>query len=489
MFIELHIIQNFPPSNLNRDDTGQPKGTDFGGMPRARISSQSLKRSIRYAGKDPKDTDTKAKSVFERYTQVPLADRTKLIVLEITRRMTEVKKESKEEANLLARAFADAYAGGMDSNDERKTNVLLYMSDKELEYIASKLIENWDALLAALSPETPLDQIAQQLTEKISQRATEPAKGEAIRSSNLSKEIQARLENNGKNNKAAKATASAFKKAFKSDVKAFTAEELDWAGSEIVRRWNEIQAQMNAQSPLMPIVSELIKETKGRTSAPDIALFGRMLADKPDTNIDAACQVAHAISTHTVSRNDIDYFTAVDDLQPKEETGAGFLDVAYFNSACFYRYARVDFELLKKNLAGANDANLPYRTVEAFLRASEAAIPSGKKNSHAQECRPDFMLAVLRSSNSAGWSLVNAFEKPVNAQSENGLIEGSIHRLDKYFNRQLEFYDDDSVQALAVALPSGAVSADSLSQTLRDAVKPKMSEWVSAICEPLRNGA
>lgn len=98
------------------------------------------------------------------------------------------------------------------------------------------------------------------------------------------------------------------------------------------------------------------------------------------------------------------------------------------------------------------------------------------------------MLAVLRSDNSAGWSLVNAFEKPVNAQSENGLIEGSIRRLDEHFNRQLEFYDDDSVRALAVALPSGAVSADSLSQTLRDAVKPKMSEWVSAICEPLRKG-
>lgn len=488
MFIELHIIQNFPPSNLNRDDTGQPKGTDFGGMPRARISSQAMKRSIRYAGKDPKDTDIQAKSVFERYTQVPLGDRTKLIVLELTRRMTEVKKDSMEQANLLARTFADAYAGGMDSNDERKTSVLLYMSDKELEYISSKLIEKWEALLAALSPETPLDQIAHQFTEKIGQRISEPAKDKAVRSNNLSKEIQARLEKNGKGSKDAMGIVRDFRKAFKSDVKVFTAEELDWVGSEIVMHWNEIQTQMKAESPLMPIVNELIKETKGRTSAPDIALFGRMLADKPDTNIDAAAQVAHAISTHTVSRNDIDYFTAVDDLQPKGETGSAFLDVAYFNSACFYRYARIDFELLKKNLAGADDAELPYRTVEAFLRASEAAIPSGKKNSHAQECRPSFMLAILRSDNSAGWSLVNAFEKPVNAQSENGLIEGSIHRLDEHFNRQFEFYDDDSVQALAVALPSGTVSKESLSPILCDAVKPKMSEWVSAICEPLKKG-
>lgn len=47
MFIELHMIQNFVPSNLNRDDTGSPKDCEFGGHRRARISSQCLKRSIR----------------------------------------------------------------------------------------------------------------------------------------------------------------------------------------------------------------------------------------------------------------------------------------------------------------------------------------------------------------------------------------------------------------------------------------------------------
>src|SRR5437870_6535697 len=47
MFIELHLIQNFAPANLNRDDTGSPKDCEFGGVRRARISSQCLKRSIR----------------------------------------------------------------------------------------------------------------------------------------------------------------------------------------------------------------------------------------------------------------------------------------------------------------------------------------------------------------------------------------------------------------------------------------------------------
>ena len=45
--IEVHLIQNFAPSNLNRDDTGQPKSATFGGCRRARISSQSGKRAAR----------------------------------------------------------------------------------------------------------------------------------------------------------------------------------------------------------------------------------------------------------------------------------------------------------------------------------------------------------------------------------------------------------------------------------------------------------
>jgi len=197
--------------------------------------------------------------------------------------------------------------------------------------------------------------------KKIGQRTSEP-KDKAIKAKDLAKEVQTRLEKSGKDSKEAKSIAGEFKKAFKGDVKVFSIDELDWVGIEIAKLWDAIQAQRKAESPLTPIVDEFIKETKGRTSAPDIALFGRMLADRPTTNVDAACQVAHAISTHAVSRNDIDYFTAVDDLQPKEETGAGFLNVAYFNSACYYRYARIDFELLKKNLAGADD-NLPRNTI------------------------------------------------------------------------------------------------------------------------------
>ena len=416
MFIELHIIQNFPPSNLNRDDVGQPKDSDFGGFRRARISSQCLKRAIRYAGKDPKDAN--AESVFERYTQVPLAKRTHLIASALCKRMM-AKGKSEDDATKVGIEFARVYSskkGKMNTKRPEETSVLLYMSEQELDEIAKQLLDfDWKVLLTGIESAKPK-----------SKKSDKPEK-------------------------------------------------------------EEDEEKAAAKSPLKKMIDDWVRQTEKRPSAPDIALFGRMLADKPETNIDAACQVAHAISTHTISRNDIDYFTAVDDLQPKEETGAGFLDVAYFTSACFYRYVRIDFAQLVKNLGG--DAELARRSVEAFLRASEAAIPSGKKNSHAQECRPSFMLSVLRGNSSAGWSLVNAFEKPVDAKNEQGLIEGSVRRLDEHFNRLYEFYDDDSVCALAVALPSGAVSKESLSPILRDAIKPTISEWINAICEPLKKGA
>ena len=47
MILELHLIQNFAPSNLNRSDTGSPKDCTFGGFRRARISSQCFKRAMR----------------------------------------------------------------------------------------------------------------------------------------------------------------------------------------------------------------------------------------------------------------------------------------------------------------------------------------------------------------------------------------------------------------------------------------------------------
>lgn len=47
IFIQLHMLTSYPPSNLNRDDLGRPKTAIMGGKTRLRVSSQSLKRSWR----------------------------------------------------------------------------------------------------------------------------------------------------------------------------------------------------------------------------------------------------------------------------------------------------------------------------------------------------------------------------------------------------------------------------------------------------------
>ncbi|HEY4723084.1 MAG TPA: type I-E CRISPR-associated protein Cas7/Cse4/CasC, partial [Anaerolineae bacterium] len=134
------------------------------------------------------------------------------------------------------------------------------------------------------------------------------------------------------------------------------------------------KALKEVRKPWADLIEGIRKATKERASAPDIALFGRMLADKPETNVDAACQVAHAISTHAV-KMDIDYFTAVDDLLPNEETGAGMIGTTGFNSACFYRYLRLDYGKLLENLK--DDGDLARKTVQGLMLAAEAAIPTG----------------------------------------------------------------------------------------------------------------
>src|SRR6185503_11754224 len=102
------------------------------------------------------------------------------------------------------------------------------------------------------------------------------------------------------------------------------------------------------------------------------------LADLPERNISAACQVAHALSTNKVSM-EFDYYTAIDDRKPDDTAGADMIGTVEFNSACFYRYANLDVDQLRANLG--DDTALARQTVEAFVRASVSAIPTGKQNS------------------------------------------------------------------------------------------------------------
>lgn len=142
-------------------------------------------------------------------------------------------------------------------------------------------------------------------------------------------------------------------------------------------------------------------------SAFDVALFGRMLADAPERNVDAACQVEHALSVHRAAQ-EFDYYTAVDDNAPEDNAGAGMIGTTEFVSSTLYRYATINVDRLISNLGGADAAR---RAVEAFARAFTLSMPTGKQNSFANRTRPDFVMVEVRQDQPV--SLVNAFESEI----------------------------------------------------------------------------
>lgn len=379
MFIELHMIQNFVPSNLNRDDTNNPKDCEFGGYRRARISSQSLKRAIRF------------EPIFAQTTQAQVGERSKWMSRPIKKALVAAGKDE-EIATTVAVAFVSAYAAKSDKKKPERSNVLIFFSQEEIQAIVEGLLDRWEEAVAAAEKEKSLSDL----------------------------------------------------------------------------------------------VKKLQKATAERTSAPDIALFGRMLAENPNLNIDAACQVAHAISTHRVNM-EMDFYTAVDDLldrgeiqtaEGEEEIGAGMMGFTSFNSACFYRYTRLDWKQLVANLDG--DTVLAQRTVEGFLRAALDAIPTGKQNSFAAQNPTSLAVALVREDGKS-WNLANAFEKPVRPGRETGLIEPSIQALDTFWGHLTRARDDADFKAVAVYTDQ---YRDSLKE-LHPYLQPNLSGWIETVNDAL----
>ncbi|MBP2477614.1 CRISPR system Cascade subunit CasC [Crossiella equi] len=158
------------------------------------------------------------------------------------------------------------------------------------------------------------------------------------------------------------------------------------------------------------------------------ALFGRMLAEVPGSQVDGAVQVAHAFTTHA-TEIEVDFFTAVDDLNPAEITGGGHLSQNEFTSGVFYRYASINLTDLTKNLD--NDPEHALAVTEAFLTAFHTAMPQAKKNSTAPFTVPDLAYLTVRADRPV--SLAAAFEKPVQpAPRVGGFGAGSRAALAAY---------------------------------------------------------
>ena len=305
LYVDFHVIQTVPPSCVNRDDTARPKTAMYGGVTRARVSSQSWKHAIR-------------RDFKEIFTDEKLGIRTK-------------------------------YAA---------------------QLIADKLIEKGIDSAAAIK----------KASEAIS---------------------NAGVKVNSKDN----TTGALF---FISALQAQNLAELLLSGEKDKKKYKEaLQA--------LPSV--------------DMALFGRMVADDVELNVDASCQVAHSISTHAVEP-EYDYFTAVDDYSQMDNAGAGHLGTLEFNSATLYRYATVNimdlFGLIGGDVAEA---------LKGFAKAFICSMPTGKQNSYANRTLPDLIYVTVREDQPV--NLSGAFEKPVGGH--DGFVEKSEEALFKHAKR---IYDD-----------------------------------------------
>lgn len=368
MKIEIHILQNFPPANLNRDDTGAPKDCFFGGVRRARISSQCLKRNVRIS-------DT-----FKQYAAENLGVRTKRIPKNIGEILTKEHKIAEEEGRVLGESMLNEL---LSLSDAGEAKYLVYIGKDELSELAH--------LLAGIC-----DEVAPDLIAAVEARALKTQTAKVVEG--LSRDAEKKEKEDAK--KAAMAAA---------------------------KRYTDALAKLGKTTK--PLAKSFIRSHRDHVQAIDIALFGRMLADTPELNIDASSQVAHALSTNAVQM-EFDYYTAVDDLkQEAQETGAGMIGTIAFNSSTFYRYAVIDLNQLAVNLNG--DRNSALEGAQAFMHAFIQTIPSGKQNTFAAHTPPSLVVAVARPQGTP-FSLADAFDAPVYPNGK-GLIAAAVERLDEHW--------------------------------------------------------
>ena len=167
----------------------------------------------------------------------------------------------------------------------------------------------------------------------------------------------------------------------------------------------------------------------------DIALFGRMVTSTAFADVEAAVQVAHAVSTHAVNQES-DYFAAVDDIiENSDATGAGMIDDTDYNSCCYYHYAAIDSDQLRQNLEHSPDAaGLAEKVLPAFVKLMAFTNPTGKQNTFAGHVLPELIYVEVKEKK-IPVSYVNAFADPVPYNSHTKLIEESVRRLSDEIDR------------------------------------------------------
>ena len=346
LYVDFHVLQTVPPSCINRDDTGSPKTAVYGGVTRARVSSQAWKHAMRKAFAEECLLD-----------DADVGSRTKKVADLVEKEIRALAPEA-DAAKLAKKVIKNTGLKVDEKSDDKKLKTLIFLSKEQLKALAKLAVDGCSE-------------------------------------------------------------AKEYKKAL------------------------------------------------GAAPSVDMALFGRMVADDPSLNYDAAAQVAHSISTHAV-QNEYDYFTAVDDCAEEDNAGAGHLGTVEYNSATLYRYATVNVLELKKHLGKEKAAAVVRSFGEAFIRA----MPTGKQNTFANRTLPDAVYVTIREDQPV--NLCGAFERAVD-RSVEGYAEPSKAALQCYAEKLYQsfgtpaksFAVGSGLEALAPAQPLHAL-LDALEEAVRE---------------------
>lgn len=332
MFVDFCAIQTVPSNNINRDDTGAPKTALYGGVRRARVSSQAWKKAMRDSFTDLLPEDMRAV-------------RTKLVADQVAAVIEAERPELAEKALDMAQAALNA--AGIQVEKSKRSG------DDEGKVAAKYLIFISNAEIASLA------------------------------------HAAIAWEDSG----------------------------TDWA---------------NAKTK--DLKKDVVDCFHGKQGV-EIALFGRMLADAADLNVDACAQVAHAISVDRVTQ-EYDYFTALDQCASDDNAGAAMIDSTGFNSSTLFRYATVNVTELAQQLG---DAIVAADAVAAFAKAFICSMPTGKQNSFANRTLPNAVLVSVRAQQPI--NPVGAFEAPVRPSDNDSIAHRAAVRLGERVRSIEEAYD------------------------------------------------
>jgi CRISPR-associated protein Cas7/Cse4/CasC subtype I-E len=497
-FIQFHMLTAYPPANLNRDDQGSPKTAKMGGYDRLRVSSQCLKRTWRtsdvFENAIEKGTRTKmiGKYALEKLSKFPAlakSDREK-IAKEIASKFGSLKGESfeldtlafisdSERANIdkVISSFQNGLGGATVESDSFGVNLFKALSS-DIQGTITELIRilkgdneiarlkvDWDKPkgLKAIINKTSEDRGSEYLSrmiEKSDEWLEEISGDQDVRDDQLefffadefvklTKEIVKKLSLGGVwlPSKGAKDTKYGTLK-HKNPInlcEGWESQVNTWVENVLASEDDDFTSDDNIQRLKLVVSPGAIPKDailSNEHMNADIALFGRMLADSTKYKVEAACQVAHAISVHPVVIED-DYFTAVEEMNKyRDDAGAAHIGETRFAAGLFYSYVCINRELLIRNLINdfsedvdindekyADERRLASKAISALTEAAVKVAPQGKQNSFASRAYASYVLA--EKGDQQPRSLSVAFLKPITHRENDDFIQDSIAALKK----------------------------------------------------------